>query len=365
MKHPNIIIFVVVIGLFSCNSLNREMQQRSDNMKEYLESKLKDTTYLGLIYYSSIDGADTLFIHGSASRKEKLIDMETQFEIASVSKSFTSLLIALAITEGRLNYDDPIEMFLPDSFNIPENSTGKITIRQLITHTSGFPDEPSDVRIHDPHLGTQDYLNYNAGRLYRFLKDFNLEVDGPEQIAHSNLGYGLLGFALENIYRDSYHNLITEKITKPLGMIRTGLNYSKHDDDNYADGYLGMELFNWYRNDFCVLNGAGALRSCVNDLIIYAEANAGMRETELHEAMLKMQEVQLPGGMREFDADLCLGWGKFPSGYFNHFGGSMGFISFVGFHPEKKEIKVLLANVAYNQIAIPWLLEFGNYEMNK
>lgn len=364
MKNQYIII-LVVIGLFSCNSNNREKKISTDNMNEYLESQLEDSTYLGVIYYNYTNGSDTLFIHGSASRTEKEINIETQLEIGSITKSFTALLIAIAEAEGKLIFDDPIGKYLPDSFIVPENSTGKITIRQLITHTSGLPDEPTDVRIHDPFLGTKDYLNYSADKLYNFLKDYNIEGSDPEPIAHSNLGYGLLGFALENIYGDTYNNIVTKKITKPLGMTRTGLNYPEHSDENYADGYIGMDLFNWYRNDFCVLNGAGALRSCIKDLIIFAEANAGIRETPLYTAMQKMQEVQMPGNILDFDADICLGWVKFKNGCFIHFGGTMGFIAFVGFHPGKQDIKILLANTPYNMLAIPWLLEFGSNEMNK
>ncbi len=365
MTDRYLIIFVVAIGLFSCNLNTSNKEIGTDNMNEYLASQLKDTTYLGVIYYNSIQGIDNLYIQGSASRTKKEINIETQFEIGSITKTFTCLLIALAEEEGKLSYDDPIEKHLPDSFVIPINSTGKITIRQLITHTSGLPDEPTDVRIHDPVLGSEDYLNYNSDKLYNFLENYKIEGSEPETISHSNLGYGLLGFALENIYDDTYHNLITEKITKPLGMNRTGLNYSEHADKNYADGYIGMDLFNWYRNDTCVLNGAGALRSCIKDLVIFAEANAGVRETHLSKAMEKMKEVQMSSKIMNLDTDICIGWGKFNNGYFHHFGGSMGFIAFVGFNQEKQEIKVLLANTPYNMLAIPWLIEFGSNEMNK
>lgn len=365
MKTRHILFLVLVIGLFSCNSNYGEKKISKDNLNEYLDLQLEDTTYLGVIYYNYTNGSDTLFIHGSASRTEKEINIETLFEIGSITKSFTALLIAIAEVEGKLTYDDPIEKYLPDSFIVPENSTGKITIRQLITHTSGLPDEPTDVRINNPVLGTEDFLNYTADKLYSFLKDYKIEGNGPEPISHSNLGYGLLGFALESIYGDTYNNLITEKITKPLGMNRTGLNYPEHSDDNYADGYLGMDLVNWYRNDSCVFNGSGALRSCIKDLIIFAEANAGMRETPLYAAMQKMQGVQMPGKILDIDTDICLGWIKYKNGCFGHFGGTMGFVAFVGFHPEKQEIRILLANTPYNMLAIPWLLEFGNNEMNK
>jgi CubicO group peptidase (beta-lactamase class C family) len=364
MKNLYLLILVVAIGFFSCNSNRSEKEISTDNMNEYLASQLKDTTYLGVIYYKFNNGIDTLYIQGSASRTKKEINIETQFEIGSITKSFTALLIAIAEVEGKLTYNDPIEKFLPDSFIVPENSTGKITIRQLITHTSGLPDEPTDVRIDDPVLGTKDFLNYTADKLYSFLKDYKIEGDGPEPISHSNLGYGLLGFALENTYKDTYNNLVTQKITKPLGMTRTGLNYPKHSNNNYADGYLGLDLFNWYRNDSCVFNGSGALRSCIKDLIVFAEANAGMRETSLYPAMQKMQEVQMPGKILDIDTDICLGWAKYKNGCYTHFGGTMGFVAFIGFHPEEQEINVLLANTPYNMLAIPWLIEFGNNEMS-
>jgi hypothetical protein len=81
------------------------------------------------------------------------------------------------------------------------------------------------------------------------------------------------------------------------------------------------------------LHESGALRSCVKDLIVFAEANAGIRETLLYPAMQRMLEIQMPRIIQGYDAEVCLGWAKFKNGYFNHFGGTMGFIAFVGFQP--------------------------------
>lgn len=359
MKSGFFLILAVVIALSSCNSINR------DNLNEYLEAQLKDSTYLGIIYYKAEGNKDTLFVHGSAMREQKKkINEETLFEIGSVTKTFTSLLIAIAVEEGKLTYDDPVKNFLHDSVIIPNNATGDITIRQLLTHTSGLPKFPSNIRRDNLVHQTEDFLNYTSAELYEFLKDCKIQGVAKDSMIYSYVGFGVLGYTLEHIYQKSFNELTVSKITKPLGMTRTGLNYIERLDSNYADGYLGMENRNWYRNDSCILNYSGGLRSCVKDLKTYAKANAGIIETPLYSAMQKMREVQfLTPKHHPVQGYKCLGWAKKDNNYF-HFGASQGFIAYVAFNPEKQEIKVLLANTAYSMLAIPWLLEFGDSEMN-
>lgn len=364
MKKGYLLILAVVVVLFSCNSNNRKNEIRTNDLNEYLETQLKDTTYLGIIYYKAEGNKDTLFIHGSATRGyNKEINEETLFEIGSVTKTFTSLLIAIAVEEGKLYYDEPLKKFLPDSVILPKNATGDITIRQLITHSSGLPYLPTNIRTDNLVHQTEDFLNYTSTDLCEFLKEYKIQGVAKDSMIYSLVGFGVLGYTLEHIYQQSFNELVVSKITKPLGMTRTGLNYPERPDDNYADGYLGMENGNWHRNDSCIINYSGGIRSCVKDLKTYAMANAGIIETPLYSAMLKMREVQLMvpkshpvGGYR------CLGWVKKDHYYF-HFGGTQGFIAFVGFNPGKKKINVLLGNVAYNQLSIPWLLEFGISEM--
>ncbi len=367
MKKIIYLLFIVVLViLYSCNNDKPQKEEiTSVYFNDYLESKLNDSTYLGIIYYKASGNTDSLYIHGSASRTKKEINLETQFEIGSVTKSFTALLIAIAEEEGKLSYDDPIEKYLPNKFIVPENSTGKITIRQLITHSSGLPYMPTDIHTNNPVQQTEDYLNYTPTKLYEFLKNYKIEGIAKDSIIYSPLGFAILGYALENIYEQNYNELLKIKITEPLKMTRTGVNYQEHSDDNYANGYLGMDNVNWYRNDSCIFNTSGGLRSCMKDLIVYAKANVGIIDSPLKSAMQKTHEVQISGETPLTYSDICLGWGKYKSGFIVHFGGTMGFIAFVGFHPGNKEFQVLLANTAYNMLAVPWVLEFGSNEMNK
>jgi len=177
--------------------------------------------------------------------------------------------------------------------------------------------------------------------------------------------YGILGYALENIYENGFNQLVLEKIAKPLGMERTQLNYPSYPDENLAFGYVGMKQINWHRNDSCVINSAGGLRSCIKDLRIYAKAQAGIIETPLQLAIQKTQEIQFLGPDSPIGrAYICLGWGKTHNGNYEHFGGTPGFCSFVGFNHETKRTVVVLTNTGYSQLCTPWIMTFGNYLMD-
>lgn len=213
---------------------------------------------------------------------------------------------------------------------------------------------------------TFDYLNYSATDLHYFLNEYQIQSIGKDSVIYSLVGYGMLGYALENIYQLGFNELIITKIAQPLHMTRTGLNYSSRSDNNYADGYQNGEKINWLRNDFCVINASGGIRSCLKDLQIFVKAEAGLIKTPLYSAMKKTQKIQFLGSNSPIGrSHICLGWGKMSNGFFGHFGGTQGFCAFAGFNPDQKKTMVFLANSNNIQKCIPWMMDLCMNEMNK
>jgi len=353
------ITLFVIIGLIivSCST------KKTEKLDTSLKSGVEDGICIGVIASIYKDTNEVIYKFGSGKIEGiKEINDETQFEIGSITKTLTALLIAIANEEGKLSYGDPIEKFLPDTFNVPEYNNKKITILNLVVHNSGLPYLPTNVReLHK----TDDFLNYTSTDLYHFLNSFKLTQEiGRKEYQYSLVGYGILGFILERIYKTSLNNLFLSKIAQPLGMERTELNYSNHTDDNYANGYLDREICNWYRYDTCVLNASGGIRSCIKDLQIYAKAQAGLIETPLYSAICKTHEGQFLGPETPIgQPEISLGWAKMNYGEIGHYGGTQGFCAYVGFN--KGKTLVVLVNSNNIEKSIPWLMEICSNEMKK
>jgi len=123
----------------------------------------------------------------------KKVAGDTIFEIGSVTKVFTSLLLADAVARGEVALDDPVSKFLPANVKVPERGGKKITLLDLATHTSGLPSTPNNLVPKDP---SNLYADYTVGQLYDFLSSYTLPRDIGSQYEYSNLGVGLLGIAL-------------------------------------------------------------------------------------------------------------------------------------------------------------------------
>ena len=163
-------------------------------------------------------------------------------------------------------------------------------------------------------------------------------------MAYSNLGYGLLGHALALREGVDYETLIAGRILEPLGMAGTAVELTQPLRERLAPGH-DEELQPVPSWDIPALAGAGALRSTVNDLLIFLEANLGLRQTPLREAMARAHVPQAadPGlGM-----DIGLGWVVADDGerrFVWHNGATGGYSSFIGFDPEAREGVVVLSN---------------------
>lgn len=201
------------------------------------------------------------------------VDADTVFEIGSISKVFTALLLADMVKRGEVALTDPISKYLPADAKVPERNGRAITLEDLATHTSGLPRMPSNFAPKDP---SNPYADYGLDRLTQFLASYTLTRDPGAQYEYSNLGGGLLGTVLARRAGMSYDALLEARITGPLGMKHTRLTLSPDMKARMATGHNGQLIAtpNWdFPADTSTLGGAGGLRSTVNDMLLFLAAN--------------------------------------------------------------------------------------------
>lgn len=268
---------------------------------------------------------------------------DTVFEIGSVTKAFTSILLAEMAARGEVSLNDPLSKYLPKTVKTPSRNGREITLLDLATHTSGLPRLPGNLNPADPN---NPYADYTVKQLYEFLSGYTLDRDVGEKYEYSNLGAGLLGHILALRAGVDYETLVMTRILKPLGMENTRVRLSPQMQARLAKGYDqgGSPVTVW---DFETLTGAGALRSTVNDMLKFLAANLGINRSALLPAMQKAHAMQKATGTPNLS--MGLGWhilSNFGTEITWHNGGTRGYHSFVGFDKKKGLGVVVLSNSA-------------------
>jgi len=287
----------------------------------------------------------------------KPFDGDTFFEIGSMSKVFTSLLLADMALRGEVSLDDPAAKYLPAGARLPERGGRQITLRDLATHSSGLPRLPDNMPFANP---ANPYADYSEAMMLDFLGRYQLTRDIGSQFEYSNLGVGLLGYLLARREGMSYEALLKRRILDPLGMKDTSITLGPGQKARFAQGHDAMMLpaSPW---DLPTLAGAGAIRSTAQDLLTFLSAAIGIRRTALAPAFALMLARRRPGPSSA--VDVGLGWMvvKSPRGEIVfHDGGTGGFRTAMAYDPAKRRGVVVLTNAARepssNDIALHLLI---------
>ncbi len=280
--------------------------------------------------------------YGTFDKDKRAVDGDTLFEIGSVTKVFTSLLLAEDVVRGDVKLDDPVAKYLPSEVKVPERGGKKITLVDLATHTSGLPRLPTN--MHPKDL-SNPYADYSVKQLYEFLSAYELPRDIGSRYEYSNLGAGLLGVALSRQAGTDYETLVRKRITAPLSMTSTAISLTSALKQRLAPGHdrQGERVPNW---DLPALAGAGAIRSSANDMLTFVSANLGLTESPLATPMALMLKTRRPTGVPGLE--VALAWhisSRNGREIVWHNGGTGGYRSFIGFDPKARIGVVVLANM--------------------
>lgn len=267
----------------------------------------------------------------------------TMFEIGSISKVFTSLVLADMVTRHEVALTDPIEKFLPAGVKAPTRNGKSITLEDLSTHTSGLPRLPTNMKPKDP---ANPYADYSVDQLHAFLSDYALTRDIGSKYEYSNLGGGLLGYLLARRAGMPYEALVRARVTGPLAMPNTGIELNENQRARLAVGHNAQlkPVPNW---DLPTLAGAGALRSCTDDLLTFVEAAMGAKTTPLAPAFATMLATRRPTGNPGME--VALAWhiiARNGREFVWHNGGTGGYRSFIGYDKAANVGVVVLSNTS-------------------
>lgn len=266
-------------------------------------------------------------------------DGDTVFEIGSVTKTFTALLLAHEVEAKTVSLDTPVTTLLPD-FKIPSRHGKPITLGLLAEQFSGLPRLPGNLQPAD--LGNP-YADYGRGRLKEFLAGYTLPRDPGAAYEYSNLGFGLLGEALAQHAKLSYGELLQREVLVPLGMHSSVVELTSAMRARLAPGHdeEGEAARHW---QWDVLAGAGTLLSTGDDMSRYLQANMGLLKTPLAAAMRLAHEPRrdIGGGDR-----IGLAWMTHHTAQGDviwHNGETGGYSSFIGFTGDGRRGVVILTN---------------------
>ncbi|PXV60295.1 CubicO group peptidase, beta-lactamase class C family [Dyella jiangningensis] len=248
-------------------------------VRDFVDQYADAHHYSGSILVQWHDGSQLVRSYGLANIPFRVANTpQTRFKIASVTKLFTSVLILQLVEQGRIDLDQPIKTYLPD---YPGEAGSKVTIQQLLNHTSGLPsfdaiiDQATALRegmpIYQlPHTSDQLLAQFSAGKL----------VSTPgEKFNYNNADYVVLGKIITRLCGQPYEQVLKERILDPLHMTDSGVLHHGDIVDRLADSYwfpddnkvLSRELpvypENWY--------AAGAMYSTTGDLLKFAHALFG------------------------------------------------------------------------------------------
>ena len=263
------------------------------------------------------------------------------FEIGSISKVFTGILLADAVQAGKLGLDDTLAQRLPVKFAHP--ATGAVTLKQLVTHTSCIPSIPDNMMN---AASADPYAQYDNRALFEYLASAKLEGQPPCASSYSNLGFGILGVVLETAYGKPWADLVQEKIAGPLGMVDTVQELSAAQRSRFAESWNGEELAQPWT--FKAMAGAGALRSTLADMSRFADALLVGAKGPLGHVwpLIAGDHVDMPavGGKIGFALVHAKDSGE---DSYSHDGGTGGFRSTIQVRPGSGRAFVVLASNAW------------------
>jgi CubicO group peptidase (beta-lactamase class C family) len=283
------------------------------------------------------------FTRGALSKAgDRKVNENTLFEIGSITKVFTCIVMVDMARAGLVALDDPIGKYLPPSAKVPSRGGKEITLRNLATHRSSLPRLPDNMDPADPE---DPYADYTGELLMQFLAGHALSRDIGSAYEYSNLGMGLLGYTLANRAGVSYEALVVDRICKPLAMNDTGIALSDDQRSRFAQGHVGDKpVKNW---GIDALAGAGGLRSSTRDMVRFMAANIGFVDTPLSATLRETYGERTETG--EPELYIAFGWHistKHETTLIWHNGGTGGYRSFCGFDPARKVGVVVLTNSA-------------------
>ncbi len=291
---------ISMAGILSSSGAVLQKADLTRDIIPLIENRTLQAVSIGLL---QPEGAITAHVGVLSPGRPVAPDDRTLYEIGSITKVFTSLLLADAVVRGEVTLDTPISQLLPSEVVLPNEAGNRITLRMLATHTSGLPTIPVEIPADN---FTNPYAAYEIADLWATLRRVKLEFEPGTKAGYSNLAVGLLGTLLARNAGTTYADLLATRITGPLEMTDTIVELDQPLRDRFAPAFSSPGK-PWSPWDFKALAGAGGIRSTTADMVRFARAMLHPSATPLQKA------IELAWTRQDLNATLApsgqaLGW---------------------------------------------------------
>lgn len=263
-----------------------------------LQTKLLHATSIAVIYR----GKEFILHRGELETgKANPPDDTTLYEIGSVSKTFSGLLLAQAVLDGKAALDDPIQKYLPTAYPNLQSQGNPIRLRHLITHTSNMPGMLplhvngvlKDFTAHGtPAKLNAAYASYGQQQFWRDLHTVSIKGALGKDYAYSSAGTELVAHALEKIYGTPYEALLTQFLARAAGMHDTKLRVTAQDARRLAPGYHSDNPVATTPMPQLPWGASGNLKSTMPDMVKYLRLQLGANPAvlESHKPLVRFQD---------------------------------------------------------------------------
>ena len=261
----------------------------------------------------------------------------TIYEIGSVTKTFTGILLANAVLEGKVKLDGDICKYLDGNYPNLQFAGRPISLVDLSNHTSGLPSQPKMPGSDEDIFSAS--TKFNDKMLADILHHVTIDTLPGTRRQYSNFAVGLLGLILEKVYGMNYEQLLKKYILGPYAMKQSKITMSKTDFRSFAQGYdVEGNPAPYWRNR--IAEPAGGIRSTTHDMLIYAQEQMNTKDSAA-----KLSH-QLTFGNAKQGTGLNWGISTTKEGYlrWSHDGGTDGFTSLCLVYPELNAAIILLTN---------------------
>ncbi|MGI9517046.1 MAG: serine hydrolase domain-containing protein [Pirellulaceae bacterium] len=270
-------------------SIRSDDRERIASFIRTTAEKSCDKKLTGIAIGVIVGGMEFSAVSGWADlESKKPVSESTIFEIGSLTKLFTSLLLAVAVKRRDVSLDDPVQIALGEQVTLPTDGRSQITWRSLANHRSSLPRLPDDL------IKTADmenpYAHYDQEMFYACLNRMESVKPIGSQAAYSNFGAGLLGHALGKLAGSDYRAALKERVLTPLGMLNTSTESSDEQTTQLATAHKkkNKPAKHWDFTEVTV--AAGGVRSSLSDMFKFLRANIDPTTSVLEDEIAMMRE---------------------------------------------------------------------------
>jgi CubicO group peptidase (beta-lactamase class C family) len=344
------------------SGLENLIEQIEREGRAYCDARSELTLIVGLTHNGQ---RDVRAFRSAGAQYAPMPDTKTIYEIGSFSKIFTTALLSVLVSRGVLTLEDTVGTYFPELNLKPE--IAEITVFDLATHTSGLSGNGVVLaRLVEEDVATGDLANYKYYERYS-----KAHLDEELRVAelvrprgtgweYSRTGLSMLGHILEVASGEPYEPLLKKHICQPLGLTDTTYTLTEEQETRFVHGYdeSGHPSPVWYWD---IMLPQGGIRSTMDDMLTFAEANLATDDSQLTTDLRHAQEIEFewPEGATPSPAPYgskasfrqALGWWNLDLGHgpvTQHAGATCSYQSFGSVHRGTRTGLVAMTSSAAN-----------------